>query len=111
MGSDVIVEVLVVGKGCDDSALLAAVEEVPKLDTGAVVGAFDATVESGSSRRQDKRGDIEGLAGWPELGPKPGAAVNLDGVQEQVLGGNSRLPEREWRWVPNQGPDAVLFGV
>ncbi len=76
MGSDVIVEVLGVGEGgaSDGDSELAAVE-VPELDTGAVVGAFDAAVEPGSSGRQDKLRDIELLAGWLELGPELATAA------------------------------------
>ncbi len=82
MGSDVIVEVLVVGEGgaSRSDGELASVE-VPELDAGAVVGAFDAAVEPGASGRQDKRGDIEWLAGWLELSPELAAAVDLEGVE------------------------------
>ncbi len=77
-GSDVIVEELGLGEGGDGE--LAGVE-VPELDSGAVVGPFDAAVELRSWGRQDERGDIEGLAGWLELGPELAAAVDLDGAE------------------------------
>ncbi len=86
MRSDVIVEVWVVGESgaSGGDGELAAVE-VPELEAGAVVGAFDATIEPGASGWQDKLGDIEWLAGWLELAPEPATAVDLDGGEGQVL--------------------------
>ena len=58
-----------------------AVEEVPELDAGGSVGAFDAAVPLGASRRQDAEFDAELLAGVLELGHELAAAVDLDGLQ------------------------------
>ncbi len=113
---DVIVEVLGVGEGGGDSELAAV--EVPELDTGAVVGAFDAAVELGSWGRQDKPGDIEWLAGWLELGHELGAAVDRDGVGTQgslkgaALGPESRAGGRAFWGVSDgdQGPSRRCCG-
>ena len=60
----VVVEELVLqelgGDGFDGEF---AVEEVPELDAGGSVGAFDAAVPLGASQRQDAEFDAELLAG------------------------------------------------
>ena len=81
VGSDVVVEVLVLGelrahfvKGQPSGV------ESPELRSRRVVGLFDAPVAFGAFGGQDEQWDARLAAGLLEVPPELGAAVHLDGL-------------------------------
>ena len=78
VGAHVVVEELVIGElggGFADGE--RAVVESPELDAGGPLGAFDAAVPPGLSRRRDAEGDAPVPAGLFEVGHELAAAVDL----------------------------------
>ena len=99
----VVVEELVLeeflGDGFDGEV---AIEEVPELDAGGAVGAFDVSVPLRASRRQDAQRDAEFLAGVLELA----AAVDLDGLYGRGEGLDDGVEE-----APRASARSVLKAV
>ena len=83
----VVVEELVLGElGCDVGDGEGAFVKAPELDAGRTVGALNAAVPLGLSRRQDAQGDAPVLAGLLEVGHELAAAVHLDGGDREGHG-------------------------
>ena len=90
----VVVEELVLGElGGDVGDGEGAVVAVPELDAGGPVGALDAPVPLGPSRRQDLERDASVLAGALEVGTELAAAVDLDGGDREGHGLDHGLQE------------------
>ena len=85
-GSDVVVEVLVLGERRGDfgDGEFAA-ESALEFDARCVIGAFDTAVEFRAPWREDEEREFVVLAGSFELGHELGAAIDLKGFDPRVV--------------------------